>query len=29
MKNLKQGSYIKIILDKADEYDKKILYVWK
>lgn len=23
MKNLKQGSYIKIILDEADEYDKK------
>lgn len=23
MKNLKQGSYIKIILDDADEYAKK------
>ena len=23
MKNLKQGSYIKIILDEADEYAKK------
>lgn len=29
MKNLKQGSYIKIILDEADEYAKKRFHTFK